>query len=220
MTPFPPAPARPETGWRVDPFAITRFDRSDAELEALFVFCCCVAGKKATMISAMVEDFLGGCGHTGTPFARIRAMVAEGSLEANLRRARLGKYSLLGRCLSQAASREDIDLRTSPPETLETLPGVGPKTARFFVLHSRAGARVAVIDTHMLKYLRAAGADRVPSGVPTGKVYARLEQAVLAASEASGLSFADFDLGVWSWYASGGQGMPVLAPAGVSAVSP
>lgn len=36
-------------GWVVDPFAITRFDRDRAELEALFLFCVAVGGKKATV---------------------------------------------------------------------------------------------------------------------------------------------------------------------------
>jgi endonuclease III len=138
--------------FRVDPYAITNFSRTDAELETVFVFCCCVAGKKATMISAMVEDFLENCGYTGTPFERIRAMVREESLVQHLRRARLGKYGLLSRLFTLATAEGTLDLRAATPEELERFPGIGAKTSRFFILHSRAGASVAVIDTHMLKY--------------------------------------------------------------------
>ena len=194
------------TDFRVDPFAITDFSRTDSQLEAMFVFCCCVAGKRATMISRMVDDFLGGCGYAGSPFERIRTMVRESTLTDNLRRARIGKYGLLARLFSLATAPGALDLRKAAPADLEAFPGIGPKTARFFILHSRAGAHVAVIDTHMLKYLRAIGVERVPDAIPRGKEYLRLEAVILAEADRLGLSAADFDLQVWSWYASGKQG--------------
>lgn len=195
----------------IDPFAITRYDRTQAELEELWVFCLAVAGKKATMIARMVEDFLANCGHEGTPFDRIRTMVANGTLVDHMRRARVGKYGLISQGLKETLDRS-LDLRTCTVHDLEGIYGVGPKTARFFLLHSRKDAKVAVIDTHMLKYLRAIG-HKVPMGMfPTGQVYARLEQAVLAEVDRLGMSQADFDLQVWSWYASGeNEGAPPFA---------
>jgi hypothetical protein len=195
----------------IDPFAITDFDRDDPALEELFLFCCSVAGKKATMIAAMVDDLLANCGFGGGPFDRVRGMLAAGTLGAELRRARLGKYGVLERCFAAAVGPGGPDIRTAPPAELERLPGIGPKTSRFFILHSRRGAGVAVIDTHVLKYLRDTGVARVPDKAPTGPRYAALERIVLADVAASGMAAADFDLAVWSWYASGGKGAPPFA---------
>lgn len=188
----------------IDPYRITDFARTDPELQELWIFCVSVAGKKATMIAAMVEDFLAGCGHQGSPFEKIRRMIAEDSLGRHLRRARLGKYGVLERAMRMTVSDGGPDLRTASPQELEKIPGVGPKTARFFILHSRPDAKVAVIDTHMLKFLRSRGFS-VPDGVPTGRRYAECEKIVIAEAEASGLTAADFDLAVWSHYASGGN---------------
>jgi hypothetical protein len=194
----------------VDPYAITDYARDGADLELMAVFCACVAGKKATMISGMVAEFLGDCAYSGTPFERIRAMAGGGTLEANLRRARIGKYGLLTRGLGDLAT-SGIDLRSCGAEDLERFRGIGMKTSRFFILHSRPGARVAVIDTHVLKYLRAIGAEKVPDTIPTGKDYLRLEAVILGEADRLGLTVADFDLKVWTWFANGNTGVPEFA---------
>lgn len=203
----------------VDPFAITNYDRTQAELEALFVFCVCVAGKKASMISRMVAEFLGDCAYRGSPFARIRGMLRDGTLDENLRRAHLGKYKLLHRCFVEATAPGALDLKTATVEQLEAIHGWGNKTSRFFILHSRRGARVAVIDTHMLKYLRAIGTPRVPAVIPSGKDYLRLEKVILAEAERLGLNEADFDLQVWTWYTGksrSNDGLPMFRSAAAS----
>ena len=195
----------------IDPFKITDLSRDRAGLEEFWLFCLCVAGKKASMVSAMLDVFLSDCGHPGTPFEKVRAMAAEGTLEDNLRRARLGKYALLARGMSASVADGAPDLATATVDELETIPGAGPKTARFFLLHARAGSEVAVIDTHMVKFIRHLGHD-VPKGVPTGKHYARLERIVLDHVRGSGMDLAGFDLAVWSHYASGGESpLPMAA---------
>jgi hypothetical protein len=196
--------------WVVDPYAITDYGRDDAALELMAVFCACVAGKKATMISGMVAELLGGCGREGTAFERIRSMVADGSLDSNLRRSRVGKYGLLTRGLGDLAT-SGVDLRTCGPDDLELFRGIGMKTSRFFILHSRPGARVAVIDTHVLKYLRAIGTERVPGTIPTGKDYLRLEQVILGEADRLGMTVAEFDLKVWKWFADRNVGVPGFA---------
>ncbi len=80
------------------------------------------------------------------------------------------------------------------------------------VVYSREGARVAVVDTHVLKLLRGLGVPHVPDSVPSGKAYARLERVMLDLSDASGMTVADFDLKVWSWYADGNRDVPPFAP--------
>lgn len=185
----------------VDPFNVTDYSRSQHDLEEYFLFCLAVAGKKAVMIAAKVSAFLDGAAADESPFAYVLRLEREGTLADRLRDVKLGKYALLAQAYPAAARVADIS--TAPVDELEALPGVGPKTARFFVLHSRPEARVAVIDTHVLKFLRERGHD-VPKGFPTSNAYSRLEGIMLREMDASGLPRAEFDLAVWSHYASNG----------------
>lgn len=194
----------------VDPFNVTNYSRTRSELEEYFLFCLAVAGKKATMIAAKVAEFLSGATPDETPFAYVLRLEAEGSLTARLIEVKMGKYALLTRAYAQAAR---MDVATASVDELEALPGVGPKTARFFVLHSRRNAKVAVIDTHVLKFLREKGHE-VPKGFPSPRDYKRFEQIMLSEIEASGMNTAEFDLAVWSHYASGGASpLPGVATA-------
>lgn len=188
----------------IDPFKITNFNRSTEELQEFWLFCLAVAGKKATMIASKIDEFLSGRNLNETPFEYVDRLSHSGELLERLKDVRMGKYALLELAFANSAQAGRLDLREVMPSDLEELPGVGPKTARFFIMHSREDAQIAVIDTHVTKYLKERGHD-VPNGVPTGKVYARLEQIMIAETKASGMSPADFDLAIWSHYASNGE---------------
>ena len=132
----------------IDPNAVTDTARKRPELEEFLLFCIVVAGKNADQQARKLHDFLRGA----EPFRLIRSM-RNGQLESNLRRVKLGKYALLAEAFRRLA-REPIDLRRCPWEELLRFPGIGIKTAKFFVLHSRCGERHAVLDTHVLSWMR------------------------------------------------------------------
>ncbi|WP_315922826.1 hypothetical protein [Mesorhizobium sp. SP-1A] len=188
----------------IDPFKITNYQRTTEELEEFWLFCLAVAGKRATMIAAKIDEFLSGRINGESPFEYVDRLANSGELLGRLKEVRMGKYALLEAAFANSAEVGRLDLRGVSPQELEELPGVGPKTSRFFIMHSRENAHIAVIDTHVTKYLKERGYD-VPNGVPTGKVYARLEQIMIAETKASGMSPADFDLAIWSHYASNGE---------------
>ena len=108
-----------------------------------------VAGKNADQQALKLERFLGG----RRPFAFIRASDRDGTLESRLRESRLGKYSLLGRSFREL-SRSGADLGACPWEELTRFPGIGIKSAKFFVLHSRPNEMHGVLDTHVLGWMR------------------------------------------------------------------
>jgi hypothetical protein len=145
----------------IDPNNVTNAARTTAQLEEFLLFCVVVAGKNADQQSAKLERFLEG----RRPFAFIRSSHREGKLEARLRDVRLGKYSLLGRSFRDL-SHSDADLATCSWEDLTAFPGIGIKTAKFFVLHSRPQEMHGVLDTHVLAWMRehwtAAGRGGLP----------------------------------------------------------
>lgn len=188
----------------IDAYDVTIFDRSDHELEEFLMFCLAVAGKKATVIAQKIDQLLCGAEAGETPFDYVARLDAQGLLHDRLRAVKLGKYRVLSRAYPAVASLFKGRLREVSPADLETVVGIGPKTARYFLLHSRKDpGPIAVIDTHVMKFLRHIGHD-VPLRLPTRAEYPRLEALMIEAAGRSGMSMADFDLAVWSHYASGG----------------
>jgi hypothetical protein len=147
----------------IDPNKVTNAARTEAELEEFLLFCVVVAGKNADQQAAKLERFLGG----RAPFAFIRKSQRAAALDAALREVRLGKYSLLGRSFTALAS-SGVDLRTVGWADLTAFPGIGIKTAKFFILHSRPREMHGVLDTHVLSWMREHWEPKGPArlGVP------------------------------------------------------
>lgn len=186
----------------VDPADVTKFDRTEAELELFWMFCTVVAGKTARVQARLLEQFLLSLpdGADERPFHRIHACGRHSQAFLDLLTAsKLGQYRRLRQCWIDSTSFLYGSLSTCTVQDLEAIHGVGPKTARFFLLHSRPDQKIAVLDTHVLKYLRHVGID-APLGTPSGTKYAELEQEFLKLAEASGQSVADFDLQIWRNY--------------------
>lgn len=182
----------------IDPTDVTKYDRSQAELEEWWLFSVIVAGKTAATQARLLEGFLTAIPHVGSPFEKVASLVVSGALEGHMKMARLGQYSRLVPCFTQSLK---LDLRNDPVEAFEAIHGVGPKTARMFIMHSRPNQRLAAIDTHVLKHLREKGYEAPTATPPAGKLYRKLEEQFLALADAAGESPADYDLRVWKSYA-------------------
>lgn len=180
----------------VDPSDFTDFNRSDEELQVAWLFALSVAGKTARTQARLLEGFLDSLEAPGSPFDRITWAVVTETLDSHLRASRLGQYNRLNRAFRESLS---LDLRTCTLDELEAIHGVGPKTARLFLMHTRPGMRYAAIDTHVLKLLRENGYD-APKATPTGRKYRELEQAFLKLADEAGMSPADYDLATWVRY--------------------
>lgn len=182
----------------IDPRAVTNFERNDSELEEFLIFTISVAGKSANMIARKVEAFL-RMGTGTTPFEKIRHLIRRRMLVRAMKKVKLGKYTLLGNAFTKLV-RSDLDLRTCSLEALESVPGIGLKTSRFFVLHSRRDQAVAILDTHILKYLASLGHE-VPRHTPQNPaVYSTLQELFLKEARRSGKNVAEFDLEIWKRY--------------------
>ena len=93
----------------------------------------------------------------------------------------------------------NLDLKTCSPEDLEKIRGIGPKTSRAFLIHSRPNQKYACLDVHLLRFMRDLGYD-VPINTPTGKKYKQIEQLWLKLANKSGMTLAEFDLTIWRKY--------------------
>lgn len=183
----------------IDPTKITNYNRSVPELEELLLFCILVAGKNATTTSKKLEELLSyGLAFTnGSPFKRIRVMAEEECLADVLKDFGIGCYHLKSKGL-RAAANSGLDLRTCSVEQLEKIPGIGMKTSRFFVLHSRENARVSCLDTHVLKWLAYYSRFEIPKQTPSKKKYLELEQVFLKVADVLNIDPAILDLSIWN----------------------
>ena len=135
----------------IDPTNITNFNRNEIELQEFFLFCAVVAGKTAVVQAKKLDDFLApGRVRSMTPFEYISHLSEKGDLVHMLCDVRLGQYNRLSEIFELCT---DLDLPNVTIDELEAIPGIGPKTSRFFMLHSRPNQRIAVLDTHILAWL-------------------------------------------------------------------
>lgn len=191
----------------IDPSDVTKYDRTEEELEEWLLFCIVAAGKTAKTQARLLENFLTSLrdisksltGATGqSPFKLIYNADSIGVLKDELIKSRLGQYNRL-----EKSFRKTHDfigkLKTITIDELETIPGVGPKTSRFFLLHSRQNQNYAVLDTHILHYMRDNGLTSFTI-TPDKKRYASVEQQFLNHAKAINKTLADLDLEIWKTY--------------------
>lgn len=191
----------------IDPANITNFNRTKEELEEFLLFALCVAGKTASIQAKKLDQFLSLLrqfymwNKESTDDVKLSPFeLLSDSKEADvltcMKEVGLGQYHKL---LQGFEDVRHLDVFTCTLEDLEKCYGVGPKTSRFFLLHSRPDQMFSVIDTHILKELRSLGY-KVPNYTPSGKTYDRLELIVLYLARQEGLSPADWDLKTWKKY--------------------
>ena len=190
----------------VDPWNVTNYNRTDEELEEFLLFCIAVAGKTAKQISSALENFI-FCGKieygsSFSPFQIIRQKYKDNTLLDAVKESKLGKHSLLTESFGILAFA-NLNLKTCSIQELEAIPGIGPKTSRFFLVHSRKDANYAILDTHILRYMREKLSISTPKNTPTKKKYQELERRFLdfVKQHPSKKSIAELDLKIWSLYA-------------------
>jgi len=189
----------------IDPNNIVKSDYTDEQLQELLIFTICVAGKKAATIAPRVyELFQWMKKRTGsdTPLNHPARLPLD--LWGDLMNFGIGCYRMKARAILEVAHMicyDNFDLKSCTVEELEEVYGIGPKSAKAFVMWSRPHESHAILDTHILKWLKEQGIDNVPKSTPTGKNYARLEQEFLNRVP-DGMTAAEFDLQIWKGYAN------------------
>ena len=193
----------------VDPYNITNYDRTKDELECFLLFCIVVAGKTAYIQARKLDEFLTSVNkrlmmpeHVN-PFQSLKSAEQHGILMEEILKAKLGQYKKIYNSFKYISERE-YNLNRMTPQLLECIPGVGMKTSRFFLLHSDKfyTDKIAILDTHILKFIKENIDDKAPKSTPTIKVtYKYWEDVFLYWCECNNKNVADFDLEVWKSYA-------------------
>lgn len=184
----------------IDPVNITKFENTREELEEVLLFWILAAGKNAITASKCLDNFLTHSyklnGLKNQPFKSIKKIGSE--LPQMMKNHGIGCYNNKSKTFTQLVN-SNLDLRSCSAEDLEKIYGIGMKTSRCFIIHSRKDAQYAGLDVHLLHFLRDKGYN-VPAQTPTKKSYLEIEQIFLKIVRESGLSVAEYDLMIWKEY--------------------
>lgn len=193
----------------IDPYKITKYDRTEEELQEFLLFCIVVAGKTAYIQAKKLHELLVSINkrlmmpeHV-SPFQSLISADQHGILMEEISLVKLGQYRKIYAGFKYITQHK-YDLRNTTPSQLELIPGVGMKTSRFFLLHSNISYKdqIAILDTHILKFIRENIDHRAPKSTPTISVtYKYWEDLFLYWCQCNNKNVADFDLEVWKSYA-------------------
>jgi len=188
----------------VDPTRITNFNLTKHRLEEMILFWVCAAGKTAKTAAAGLELFLMliRTQRNKRPFYDIKHRSRK-RLPSYLKACGIGCYNQKAETFWQLA-HSGLNLRTCSVDDLERIKGIGMKTSRCFIIHSRKDAQCAGLDTHILKFLRSKGFD-APKQTPTRRTYLALEREFLILAKKARKPIAIFDLEIWNEYANGNR---------------
>src|SRR5271157_1852760 len=187
--------------------------KTDGQLEQFLLFSIAVAGKTANTVDKQLTRFL-EMGGGKSPLRIVQNMIMTGGLRRSLKKARLGRYNVLDKAYRQLVQDvlvlKTLNLRTCTVDQLERVHGVGPKTARFFIMYTQPGVPVAALDTHVLKFLaiyagRVGYKGSVSVSTPSGKKYKELEKAFLLICLLLEIEASVLDTIIWLEYSGNGD---------------
>lgn len=163
----------------VAPERLTNFNRTQNELELMVTFSVAVAGKTARIMARQIAAFFG---NEANPFDYLEMLYTTGLLRQCLEKYRIGMYTKMTKFVESLIAAGPLNLKTISVEDLYKLHGIGYKTAKMIVLHSQPNKRMAVIDTHILKFMRdVMHIQGLPKSSPQSKNrYDILEEELLA----------------------------------------
>ncbi len=208
------------------------YDGTRAQKEQFLLTCVFVAGKNAAIQQKKVEEFVEAAKRSIGSFivdslgifsALHNNAESEESLKetisALLKEVKVGQYSRITKCMTAicaSVGSNRLDLLKCNRPSLTALPGIGYKTASFFMLYTRKGWKGACIDTHILKWLRdECKLLNIPDKTPSLKAeYLKVETLFLEQALLQKKPVAQLDFEIWSKYrvpAHGGESKPAEA---------
>ena len=186
----------------INPAEVTNYNRTQSELQEFILFCINVAGKKSSIEAPKLEIFIQRAKDITketSPFNCIKKLIKLGRLQEIMHWAKLSPYAQ--RYNSYVDVVKIRDLQKVTLNRLLQVPGIGLKTARFFLSHSREDFDEPMLDTHILHFLRDQGYANAPKSTPSNEnVYHYFANIFKDIARQLGKSVTDLDLEIWKQY--------------------
>jgi len=185
----------------IDETNITNYHLTYDELQEYIIFWILAAGKRGDRAAKIVNDWILNIKKTEHIFDTFKKYTLTELIEL-CRQSGTGCQSIKGRSI-HSIIHSNLDLTTCTPDDLEKIYGIGMKTSRCFIIHSRENAAYAGLDVHILKFLSRLDLNiPIPKSTPPRKIYLQLEQIVLRLANEFNMTPAAFDLMIWNTYKS------------------
>jgi len=184
----------------INPTKVTNYNRTQSELQEFLLFCINVAGKKSAVEAPKLEVFLERVRNiTGCPKPFDGMNKLGNRLQEIMHWASISPYKQ--RYNSYCDVLKLGDLRAVTLSRLMQVRGVGLKTARFFLSHSREDFDEPMLDTHILQFLRDQGYSDAPKSTPQNEgIYNYYSNVFKMFARTLGKSVTDLDLEIWTKY--------------------
>lgn len=182
-------------------------------LEQALIYSCIVAGKSAKFADAVMARMLADVKHSqfDTLIEFLRWAHADCAMDYYVKHWRTGNYGKLSRCFSEIAlalspyapdfqskNPKRLNLRTCTVADLEAIHGIGPKTSRMLMGFTRPRERHAILDVHILRWLRANGHPDAPKSTPSpGKIYDYWQVIFIAIADRLHMTPRELDREIW-----------------------
>lgn len=175
--------------------------------ECFLLFTVAVAGKTASIMADKINSVVDNIIDNTQPTSLFNIIQKKyystnkmHKLEEILKENKTGKYNTILSFITDFI-KNNIDIEKCSITELEKLKGIGKKSSRFFALYCRKDIsdNIAVLDTHVLKFLKQHGVKNVPKTTPNNKLYESLEQDYLWLYKHGDFkgSKAQFDFAIW-----------------------
>lgn len=185
----------------IDPNNITNFNLDSWGLEENILFWICAAGKNAITSAKLLDKLLTLLKYdfgNKSPFKLISSVEIT-KLRSVMKIIGIGCHKLKSKSMMTIA-KSNLNLKECDIEDLESIPGIGPKTARCFLIHTRPNQNYAGLDVHILKFLSDMGYD-VPKSTPNSRrAYKKIESYFINEAKSKSKNIAEFDLEIWKRY--------------------
>ena len=151
----------------IDPRTLISPTDSVERKQEFLLFCIMSVGKNSDIAASKVELILKDKPTDATPFEYLSQVWSRSHAE----QCKTGQYTRVTKAIKQAIQ---YDVERITLDELTSIHGIGPKTARFFLVHSQ-GKEHAVLDTHILRWMRGFFPD-VPESTPPASHYPKWER--------------------------------------------
>lgn len=179
----------------LDPTKITNFNLSYPELELHILWWILAAGKNGITSAKCLNNLLTN-NKGSSPFEIIKNI---DDLPQEMKKFGIGCFNIKSKTFKELIAAK-LDLMNCSLNDLLAIKGIGNKTARCFLTHSKTNQRFACLDTHVKKYLFDIGVP-VPKTL-TNKKYQEIEKTFIAIADKMNRSIAELDLDIWNAYSS------------------
>lgn len=184
----------------IDPAKITNFQLTTASLQAHLIFWVLAAGKSGARAAQITNTLIKEYVPTNYNLFTCLRNYSLDDIVNMCYRYGTGCHNNKGRSIYEVVNK-NLDLKACTYNDLESIFGIGRKTSRCFIMHSRKNAQCAGLDTHILKFLRVMGIEDVPKTTPSSKKqYERLEQEFLILAKKYKKEPVVLDLMIWNEY--------------------